>query len=256
MVKFQSPLREEVSVTVSDAEHSPEEGADPVFPSLRSEDSGIGLSAVLSQDHNRRIYSDHGNVWRSNGSIQASVQNIQQLLAHFTLKSIFGTNCQVQGVVGEDEKMDSKGGKKTWDKKQITVPQFKQMLSDFFTVRASTLKLKKRQRGFFMQFDNDKCVKGEENWDMDHMLQEVDEVTEDCRLAFAASCQLLLECSSFPVYLSFKEIETFYYLPIPSQNLSTSALKALNGPAPSMLKGREIQSCATLKRFLITCVRN
>ncbi|XP_059505975.1 LOW QUALITY PROTEIN: protein dopey-2-like [Stegostoma tigrinum] len=206
----ESPLQEEVSATVSDAEHSPEDRADPVFPSLRSEDSGIGLSAVLSQDHNRRIYSDRGNVWKSNGSIQVSVQNIQQLLAHFTLKSIFGTSCQLQGVVGEDDKMDSKGGKKTWDKKQITMPQFKQMLSDFFTVRASTLKPKKRQRGFFVQFDSEKCVKGKENWDVDHMLQEVDEVTEDCRLAFAASCQLLLECSSFPVYLSFKEIETFY----------------------------------------------
>ncbi|XP_059506163.1 protein dopey-2 isoform X2 [Stegostoma tigrinum] len=207
----ESPLREEASETVvSDAEHSPEDRADPVFPSLRSEDSGIGLSAVLSQDHIRRIYSDRGNVWKSNGSIQVSVQNIQQLLAHFTLKSIFGTSCQLQGVVGEDDKMDSKGGKKTWDKKQITVPQFKQMLSDFFTVRASTLKPKKRQRGFFVQFDSEKCVKGKENWDVDHMLQEVDEVTEDCRLAFAASCQLLLECSSFPVYLSFKEIETFY----------------------------------------------
>ncbi|XP_043557177.1 protein dopey-2 isoform X2 [Chiloscyllium plagiosum] len=205
----ESPIREEITETVSDAEHSPEEGADTVFPSLRSEDSGIGLSAVLSQDNNRRIYSDHGSVWKSNGCIQGSMQNMQQLLAHFTLKYIFGTNCQMQGVVGEDEKMDTKGGKKTWDKKQITVPQFKQMLSDFFTVRVSTLKPKKRQRGF-MQFDGEKGVKGEENWDVDHMLQEVDEVTEDCRLTFAACCQLLLECSSFPVYLSFKEIESFY----------------------------------------------
>ncbi|XP_038657508.1 protein dopey-2 isoform X2 [Scyliorhinus canicula] len=210
----ESPLREETSETVSDAEHSPEEGADSVFPSLRSEDSGIGLSAMLSeksQDHSdRRISSDHTNVWKSSGSIQASVQNIHQLLSHFTLKYIFGTNCQAQGVVGEDERMGTKGGKKTWDKKQITLPQFKQMLSDFFTVHGPTLKQKRRQRGFFMHFDGEKCAKGGGDWDVDHMLQEVDEVTEDCRLAFAATCQLLLECSSFPVYLSFKEIETFY----------------------------------------------
>uniref|UniRef100_UPI00398E95F6 protein DOP1B n=1 Tax=Pristiophorus japonicus TaxID=55135 RepID=UPI00398E95F6 len=209
----ESPLREETSETMSDAEHSPEEGADAIFPPLRSEDSGIGLSVMVlerSQDHsNPRVSSDNTSVWKSRGSIQASVQNIQQLLAHFTLKYIFGTNCQAQGVVGEDDKMGVKGGR-TWDKKQITVPQFKQMLSEFFTVRVPTLKQKKRQRSFFMQSDAEKCVKGEEDWDVDHMLQEVDEVTEDCRMAFAATCQLLLECSSFPVYLSFKEIETFY----------------------------------------------
>ncbi|XP_078088895.1 protein DOP1B isoform X2 [Mustelus asterias] len=207
----ESPIQEETSETVSDPEHSPEEGADSIFPSLRSEDSGIGLSVVLSeksQDHgDRRISSDHTNVWKSGGSIQASMQNVQQLLAHFALKHIFGTNCQVQGVVGEEEKVGTRGGKKAWDKKQITLPQFKQMLSDFFTVRGPALKQKKRQRGFFMKFDG---AKGEGNWDVDHMLQEVDEVTEDCRLAFAATCQLLLECSSFPVYLSFKEIEAFY----------------------------------------------
>ncbi|XP_078416360.1 protein DOP1B [Cetorhinus maximus] len=210
----ESQSREETSETVSDAEHSPEEGADSIFPSLRSEDSGIGLSAVLSErpqdQSSRRISSDHTGVWKSSGSIQVSVQNTQQLLAHFALKYIFGTSCQAQGVAGEDEKMGTKGGKKAWDKKQITVPQFKQMLSDFFTVRTPTSKQKKRQRGFFMQFDGEKRVKGEEEWDVDHMLQEVDEVTEDCRLAFAATCQLLLECSSFPMYLSFKEIETFY----------------------------------------------
>ncbi|XP_067897247.1 protein dopey-2 isoform X2 [Heterodontus francisci] len=210
----ESPLREETSETVSDAEHSPEEGADAVFPSLRSEDSGIGLSAMLtdrSQDRsNRRISADNTNVWKSSGSIQVSLQNIQQILAHFALKYIFGANCQTQGVVGEDEKMGTRGGKKMWDKKQITVPQFKQMLSDFFTVRVPALKQRKRQRGFFMQGDTEKCVKGEENWDVDHMLQEVDEVTENCRLAFAATCQLLLECSTFPMYLSFQEIETFY----------------------------------------------
>ncbi|XP_067849370.1 protein dopey-2 isoform X2 [Heptranchias perlo] len=210
----ENPIRVENSETISDAEHSPEEGVDTIFPPIRSEDSGIGLSVLLSersQDHsNPRVSSDNTSVWKSNGSIQTAVQNIEQLLAHFTLKYIFGTNYQAQGVVGEDEKMGTRGGRKTWDKKQITLPQFKQMLSDFFTVRVSTLKQKKRQRVFFMQSDAEKNVKGEENWDVDHMLQEVDEVTEDCRLAFAATCQLLLECSSFPVYLSFEEIEIFY----------------------------------------------
>uniref|UniRef100_A0A4W3K3C2 DOP1 leucine zipper like protein B n=1 Tax=Callorhinchus milii TaxID=7868 RepID=A0A4W3K3C2_CALMI len=176
-----------------------------IFPSLRSEDSGIGLSVMGQERSHSRPDPRVSDVWKSNGSVQATVRNIQQLLAHFTLKHFFGTDCQ-HPRPGEDGGGLSAGaggltGRAAGDgkdvKKQVTVPQFKQMLSDFFTVRAQTFKVGKE---------------GEEeegHWDVDRVLQEVEEVSEDCRLAFAATCQLLLECASFPVYLSCEEIDAF-----------------------------------------------
>ncbi|XP_051869745.1 protein dopey-2 isoform X2 [Pristis pectinata] len=203
----ESPSREEAGEMLSDSDNSPEEVADATFPPLRSEDSGIGLSVLSterSQDASQpKVSPENANVWRSSGSIQTTLRNVQWLLADFTLKYIFGTNCQAQG---EDEKAVTKEERKMWDKRQITVPQFKQMLSDFFSVRGPPPKPKRRQHGFFVQGDGGK---GDGSWDVDRMLQEVEEVTQECRLAFAAICQLLLDCSSFPIYMSFREIETF-----------------------------------------------
>ncbi|XP_069745068.1 protein DOP1B isoform X2 [Narcine bancroftii] len=202
----ESPLREEVTELLSDGDRSPEEGMDAVFPLLRSEDSGIGLSVVPMEeprDKGRpKVSSQNANVWRSGGSIQMALRDVQRLLAHFALKYIFRAGSQAQG---EDEKVAGQLGKKARAKKQITLPQFKQMLSDFFSIRGPPLKQKKRQRGFSAQ-----SCKGDEDWDTDHMLQEVEEVTQECRLAFTAICQLLLDYSTFPIYMSFREIKALH----------------------------------------------
>ncbi|XP_059824837.1 protein dopey-2 isoform X1 [Hypanus sabinus] len=203
----ESPSQEEAGETTSDGDHSPEDGTDSTYPPLPSEDSGIGLSVMpieRSQDASQpRVSSENVNVWRNNGSIQMTLRNTQGLLAHFTLKYIFGMKCWAQG---EDEKAVTEG-QKMWEKGQITMPQFKQMLSEFFSVRGPPLKVKSRQQGAFTPGDRGS---GGESWDMDRMLQEVKEVTQECRLAFAAICQLLLDCSSFPVYVSFREIESLH----------------------------------------------
>uniref|UniRef100_A0A4W3JKB1 DOP1 leucine zipper like protein B n=1 Tax=Callorhinchus milii TaxID=7868 RepID=A0A4W3JKB1_CALMI len=210
-----------------------------IFPSLRSEDSGIGLSVMGQERSHSRPDPRVSDVWKSNGSVQATVRNIQQLLAHFTLKHFFGTDCQ-HPRPGEDGGGLSAGaggltGRAAGDgkdvKKQVTVPQFKQMLSDFFTVRAQTFKQQQQLKKKIQEQQLQPVVlspgpgeqrsgrvgkEGEEeegHWDVDRVLQEVEEVSEDCRLAFAATCQLLLECASFPVYLSCEEIDDFCFDP-------------------------------------------
>lgn len=93
-------------------------------------------------------------------------------------------------------------GWKSWEAGQITMPQFKQKLTGFFTAHkqkpSSALSEEKKSRG-----------RGED-WGDDSMLRERAEFSEDCRQAFTTTCQLLLECTTFPVYLSEEETEALY----------------------------------------------
>lgn len=209
----ESPSQEDGGEALSDGDHSPEEGADTAFPPLCSEDSGIGLS-VMARERSRdeggpKVSSEDGEVWRSSGSIQTTLRNAQWLLAHFSLGHIFGASCRAQG--GDGQAAVAKEGRKGWgQRKPITLSQFKQMLSDFFSVREPAQRSKRRQRGCFTPADGLKGGKGDEGWDVDHLLQEVEEVTPECRLAFAAICQLLVDCSSFPIYMTFREMENFH----------------------------------------------
>ncbi|KAH0624841.1 hypothetical protein JD844_032690 [Phrynosoma platyrhinos] len=202
---------------------------DTPFPPLKSEDSGIALSASspeLSQ-HLRvpRIVPEKDDVWKKGGSMQNTLHCIQELVAKFASKYIFAIHLQdsSNGNIsaahighgenkGDHYQSSGNNGKKgrSWDSKQITVPQFKQMLSDLFTVRGSPFKQKGldppspsddhgRQRG-----------KEEEEWDIDQVMLDLGDMREDCREAFAAVCYLLLDCTTFPVYLSEEETEQLY----------------------------------------------
>lgn len=199
------------------------------FPPLKSEDSGIGLSASspeLSQ-HLRmpRVTPEKDDVWKKGGSMQKTLHCIQELVAKFASKYIFGVHLQdpSHGSIsaGHTNQGNKKGNhfeasgnaskkRRSWESTQITVPQFKQMLSDLFTVRGSPFK----QKGLDPQpHSNDlgNCkADEEEEWDIDQVMLDLGDTREDCRLAFAALCHLLLDCSTFPVYLSEEETEQLY----------------------------------------------
>ncbi|XP_008057256.1 protein dopey-2 [Carlito syrichta] len=199
---------------------------DPLFPSMKSEDSGIGLSASSPElsEHLRvpRVSLERDDVWKKGGSMQRTFLYIQELIANFASKNIFRVQ---QTASGEESKSEEAAGKRAkggtqglavddssrrnaWEAKPITVPQFKQMLSDLFTVRGSPFKTKNSESPSSSPSSPGR-KKGEE-WDVDQVVIDLGGSREDCREAFAAACHLLLDCATFPVYLSEEETEQLY----------------------------------------------
>ncbi|XP_061483688.1 protein dopey-2 isoform X2 [Rhineura floridana] len=222
-----SPIQEENQELTSESKVLQDED-DTLFPPLKSEDSGIGLSASspeLSQ-HMRipRVTSGKDDVWKKDGSMQKTLQCIQELVAKFASKYIFGVHLQDSSngsiLTVHAKQRERKGNhyqaarntakkRSSWDSKQITVPQFKQMLSDLFTVRVSPFKQKDMEPPSTSD-DLGSQSRKEEEWDIDQVMLDLGDTREDCREAFAAVCYLLLDCTTFPVYLSEEETEQLY----------------------------------------------
>ncbi|XP_062982727.1 protein dopey-2 [Elgaria multicarinata webbii] len=223
-----SPVKEEIQKLSSESKGLQNEEDTP-FPPLKSEDSGIALSASspeLSQHLMMpRIIPEKDDVWKKGGSMQKTLHCIQELVAKFASKYIFGihlqdssngsvpTACIRQGDnKGNHYRATGNNGKKkhSWDSKQITVPQFKQMLSDLFTVRGSPFKQKGLEPPSCLNDLGSQRGKEEEEWDIDQVMLDLGDLKEDCREAFASVCYLLLDCTTFPVYLSEEETEQLY----------------------------------------------
>ncbi|XP_044526206.1 protein dopey-2 [Gracilinanus agilis] len=206
----------------------PDDDDDASFPPLKSEDSGIGLSASspeLSQHLGiPKISPEKDDVWKRNGSMQKTLHYLQELVTTFTNKHIFGVQLPERGEENQsmvtispkdkDEAnitiIENSGKKRSLlETKAITVPQFKQMLSDLFTVRVSPTKQK---RPSFSSTHNlgKKKEKEEEEWYIYKVIIDLGDLSKDCQEAFASACRFLLDCSTFPVYLSQEETEHLY----------------------------------------------
>lgn len=48
------------------------------------------------------------------------------------------------------------------------------------------------------------------DWGAGYMPRGRAEISEECRQAFTAACHLLLECTTFPLYLSEEESQVLY----------------------------------------------
>uniref|UniRef100_A0A2K6FAM5 DOP1 leucine zipper like protein B n=1 Tax=Propithecus coquereli TaxID=379532 RepID=A0A2K6FAM5_PROCO len=220
---------------------------DTSFPPLKSEDSGIGLSASSPElsEHLRvpRVSPERDDVWKKGGIMQRTFLCIQELIANFASKNIFGVQLMASGEERKSEvpagKRD-KGGtqslavenssrKNSWEAKPITVPQFKQMLSDLFTARGSPFKTKSSESP--SSLPNSPGRKKGEEWDVDQVVIDLGGSGKDCREAFAAACHLLLDCATFPIYLSEEETEqlceTLFQLPGANDSGFPSWLKSL-----------------------------
>ncbi|XP_071609571.1 protein DOP1B isoform X4 [Heliangelus exortis] len=224
-----SPVKQEdVDITLETKSVLQEEDETP-FPPLKSEDSGIGLSASspeLSQHLGvPAVILERDDVWKKGGSIQKTLYCMQELVAKFSSKYIFGVQFQetsnesisVINLSGREKKEngyrlpESTSKKKSpWDAKQITVPQFKQMLSDLFSVRGSPFKNKGSNPLPSDHNSGNKKEKEEEEWDLEQAMLILGPLRGDCKEAFAAACHLLLDCTTFPVYLSEEEMEELY----------------------------------------------
>ncbi|KAL1787839.1 dopey-2 isoform X1 [Sigmodon hispidus] len=215
------------------------------FPPLKSEDSGIGLSASSPElsEHLRvpRVSAERGDIWKKDGGMQRTFLCIQELIANFASKHIFAASLTVSGEESKPEESPGKsnkgqtpsisnsGRKGSWDPKPITVPQFKQMLSDLFTARGSPFRTKGSESPSAAPSSPRRKAAAE--WDIDQVVIELVGSKEDRREAFAAACHLLLDCATFPVYLSEEETEqlceTLFQTPGPSDCSFPSWLKSL-----------------------------
>ncbi|XP_053420170.1 protein dopey-2 isoform X2 [Nycticebus coucang] len=220
---------------------------DTTFPPLKSEDSGIGLSASSPElsEHLRvpRVSHERDDVWKKGGVMQRTFLCIQDLIANFASKNIFGVQLTASGEEIKSEEpegkrdksrtwslaVDSSNRKNSWEAKPITVPQFKQMLSDLFTVRGSPFKTKSSELPSSLPNSPGRKKGGE--WDVDQVVIDLGGSGKDCREAFAAACHLLLDCATFPVYLSTEETEqlceTLFQLSGASNSSFPSWLKSL-----------------------------
>lgn len=222
---FQSPVKGENEIML-DTKALISGDEDASFPPLKSEDSGIGLSASSPElsEHLRvpRVSPDKDDVWKKGGSMQRTFLGIQELIVNFAHKHIFGAPLAVstngeessaEEPAGRREEQGSPGSglsrtrKNSWEARPLGVPQFKQLLSDLFTVRGSPSKAKSAAESP-QPAPSIPGQKEEGEWTVERGTVELQGCCqEDCREALAAACHLLLECATFPVYLSEEETE-------------------------------------------------
>uniref|UniRef100_A0A8C3QHE7 DOP1 leucine zipper like protein B n=1 Tax=Cyanoderma ruficeps TaxID=181631 RepID=A0A8C3QHE7_9PASS len=204
-----SPVPKEGVDIALEAKAELQEEEEAPFPPLRSEDSGIGLSASSPELSQHlavpTVTLDRDDVWKKGGSIQKTLHCIQELVAKFASKYIFGVHGKEKKENGY--RLPEGGGdkkKSPWDAKQITVPQVKQMLSELFSARGSPFRSKNSPP---LLSEHKKDKEEEEEWDLELVLGPL---RGDCKEAFSAACHLLLDCTTFPVYLSQEEMEQLY----------------------------------------------
>ncbi|NXE49818.1 DOP2 protein, partial [Casuarius casuarius] len=224
-----SPVKKENGDITLETKSVLQEEDETLFPPSKSEDSGIGLSASspeLSQHLGLpTVTLERDDVWKKGGSIQKTLHCVQELVAKFSSKYIFGVQLQEASTesisamhLGGREKKEngyrlpeSASKKKSpWEARQIAVPQFKQMLSDLFSVRGSPFRHKSSNPISSSRNPASQKGKEEEEWDLEQAMLVLGPLRGDCKEAFAAACHLLLDCTTFPVYLSEEEMEQLY----------------------------------------------
>ncbi|XP_060054660.1 protein dopey-2 [Erinaceus europaeus] len=199
------------------------------FPPLRSEDSGIGLSASSPElcEHLRMPQAppEQDRVWRQGGSVQGTLRGVQDLLAALAHKHVFGVELPPEG---EEETQPEDTGTRTEagqrdegpppptrqnsGERPLGVPQFKQMLSDLFTVRGSPFRTRSSEVSPTSPSSSSPgpgspSRKVGATWAVEQVAPGPGGPSEDCREALAAACHLLLDCATFPVYLAAEELE-------------------------------------------------
>ncbi|XP_042349947.1 protein dopey-2 [Plectropomus leopardus] len=194
------------------------EPADGVYPTLRSEDSGLGISASPSEqqlppgmgmgEEGDGVCNEGEGVWRRGGTVDTMTQCLQDILAFIATRYLL---VQVEDVGGPEEEprpvltavpVDQKtllpgiGGREIKDKlSELFTPHKLKAEPTPDTPPLAAPVEKKKERGHVGGLD----------WAAGYMPRSKAEISEACRQAFTATCHLLLECTTFPVYLSEEE---------------------------------------------------
>uniref|UniRef100_A0A8C7M6B4 DOP1 leucine zipper like protein B n=1 Tax=Oncorhynchus kisutch TaxID=8019 RepID=A0A8C7M6B4_ONCKI len=211
---------------VMEHEIGPGEGESPFLP-LRSEDSGLGISASPSELHllpgTAELKLPLGGAKQLTGpehSLSISLSTLLSLQLYFSLCPPRYLLVQVEDVRGQEEAVQpdpaalSPGRKSSFrEGPQITTTQIKDKLAELFTPNKHKPRATsdppvpdpptERKKGR-------RCAGGGVDWGAGYMPRSRAEISEECRQAFTAACHLLLESTTFPLYLSEGESHGLY----------------------------------------------
>lgn len=211
-----------------DAESNKTSGdeAEPgVHAPLRSEDSGLGISASPSDQQlpvmkgadseGRGEMKDGERVWRKGGSVHSMVHCLQDILAFLNTRYLL---VQVEDVHVSEEAPQPVLS--TADQKNRIAGMAGKEIKDKLTELFVPNKLKPRSPSdgaLSVELQPACCderqkkkkerhsLPGSLLWGEGFMPRGKAEISEDCRQAFTASCHLFLESITFPIYLSEEE---------------------------------------------------
>ncbi|XP_026231873.1 protein dopey-2 isoform X2 [Anabas testudineus] len=192
------------------------EPANGVYPALRSEDSGLGISASPSEQHlppgmgaeENGICKEGERVWRRGGSIDTMTQCLQDILAFISTRYLL---VQVEDVREPEERLTPDLTVTSVDQKTLLANLGGREIKDKLTELFTPNKLKARPLSDSqLSVSPTKKTKarghvGCLDWAAGYMPRGKAEISEACRQAFTATCHLLLECTTFPIYLSEEE---------------------------------------------------
>uniref|UniRef100_A0A8C7Q3A6 DOP1 leucine zipper like protein B n=1 Tax=Oncorhynchus mykiss TaxID=8022 RepID=A0A8C7Q3A6_ONCMY len=215
--KVKSPTQEESFKFV------PVKG-ESAFPLLRSEDSGLGISASPSELHllpgvglspeGVGIVRECQGVWRKGGNVETMTQCLTTCINQNNLINSLSPHLSLPPLPSQAVQP---GGKTSFQEgPQITTTQIKDKLAELFTPN------KHKPRSISDPPVPDLPVPPTEkkkgrvgtgggvDWGAGYMPRGRAEISEECRQAFTAACHLLLECTTFPLYLSEEESQVLY----------------------------------------------
>ncbi|XP_029979864.1 protein dopey-2 isoform X2 [Sphaeramia orbicularis] len=199
------------------------EPADGMYPPLRSEDSGLGISASPSEQHlpplmglgaeGSEINREGEGVWRRGGSVDTMTQCLQDILAFITTRFLL---VQVEDVSRQEEVHQPPLNPGSVDQKNLLASKAGKEIKDKLTELFSPNKLKSQPTSdtpvpaVFSERKKERGRSGCLDWAGGYMPRGKAEISEACRQAFTATCHLLLECTTFPIYLSEEETLTLH----------------------------------------------
>lgn len=188
------------------------EPANGNYPTLRSEDSGLGISASPSEQHLplgmtvgtevNGICKEEEGVWRRGGSVDTMTQCLQDILAFITTRYLL---VQVENVRGPGEESQPDQSVASMDPKNLLASMGGREIKDKLTELFTPNKLKAQPSAAPTEKKKERGHLGCVDWAAGYMPRGKAEVSEACRQAFIATCHLLLESTTFPVYLSEEE---------------------------------------------------
>uniref|UniRef100_A0A8C1M342 DOP1 leucine zipper like protein B n=1 Tax=Cyprinus carpio TaxID=7962 RepID=A0A8C1M342_CYPCA len=220
------------------------------YPALRSEDSGLGLSASPSEQHllpgcngsdaASGVNPEAEDVWRRGGTIENMSKCVQDILASVITRHLLDVVDPEKKKKQEeanqlDPNASPRGSKQSPLKQKGSrdLGLIKDRLAEFFN--PSKLRIHALHGSSRDGDENHRPVVLE--WMGNFQSKSKGEISESCRQAFTVVCQLLLECTTFPVYFTEEE----------NQDLQTSMFNktGIEGTLPDWLRSLMTLCCLT-----------
>ncbi|XP_051566221.1 protein dopey-2-like isoform X2 [Myxocyprinus asiaticus] len=197
------------------------EPGDCPYPPLRSEDSGLGLSASPSEQHllpggngseaAAAVNSEAEHIWRKGGTVENMSKCVQDILESLITRHLLDrVDPDKKKKQEEADQLEQNGSPRA--SKRSTLKRkgnrdlglIKDRLAEFFN--PSKLRIH-ALHGFSVRKDHKPA---ELEWMGSFQSKGKGEISESCRQAFTVVCQLLLDCTTFPVYFTEDESQELH----------------------------------------------